>query len=78
MLSEADSSLGARVQFCPRLSTHWSPRPTPPSLSVTSMEPWHASGKGLQPGPFSAYSPFSSKSLFSKTGCQPFSAPRCS
>lgn len=37
MLSEADSSLGARVQFCPRLSTHWSPRPTPPGLSVTSM-----------------------------------------
>ena len=37
VLSEADSSLGARAQFCPRLSTRWSPRPAPPGLSVMSM-----------------------------------------
>lgn len=37
VLSEADSSLGARAQFCPTLSTHWSPRPAPPGLSVMSM-----------------------------------------
>ena len=61
MLSKADSSLGARAQFCPRPSTHWSPRPTPLGLSVMSMGSggggaWNPSmlqegGFGLGPSP---------------------------